>query len=120
LLHCDIELVDYLLTAANRVKVVKTDRERTLYSIPLCKLYILGKINQQISYRVLVKGTYPFKHIHFNVIIKEDGFNRDTYIAHFWCNYIKYHYAFPIKNHKQEILLLLFKLIIVFAKKFNA
>ena len=40
-----MELVDYLLTAVNRVKVVKTDRERTPYSIPLYKLYILRKIN---------------------------------------------------------------------------
>jgi hypothetical protein len=41
------------------------------------------------------------------------------YIAYFWYNYIKYYCAFPIKNHKQEILLPLFELIIVFAKKFN-
>ena len=39
-----MELVDYLLTTVDRVKVVKMDRERTPYSIPLCKLYILGKI----------------------------------------------------------------------------
>ena len=39
-----MELVDYLLTAADRVKVVKTDRGRTLYGIPLYKPYILGKI----------------------------------------------------------------------------
>jgi hypothetical protein len=51
--------------------------------------------------------------------MEEDGFNGDTYIAYFWCNYIKYHRAFPIKNHKQETLLLLFELIIAFAKKFN-
>ena len=40
-----MELVDYLPTAANRVKVVKTDRGRTPYGIPLYKLYILRKIN---------------------------------------------------------------------------
>jgi len=51
--------------------------------------------------------------------MEEDGFNGDTYIAYFWCDYIKYYYAFPIKNHKQETLLLLFKLIIAFIKKFN-
>ena len=39
-----MELADYLLTAVDRVKVVKTDRGRTLYSIPLYKLYILRKI----------------------------------------------------------------------------
>jgi len=39
-----MELVDYLLTAANRVKVVKINRGRTPYSVPLYKLYILGKI----------------------------------------------------------------------------
>ena len=39
-----MELVNYLLTAADGVKVVKTDRERTLYSIPLCKPYVLGKM----------------------------------------------------------------------------
>ena len=32
--------MDYLLTIADRVKVIKTDRGRTLYSIPLYKLYI--------------------------------------------------------------------------------
>jgi len=58
--------------------------------------------------------------MYFNVIIEEDRFNGDTYIAYFWYNYIKYYYAFPIKNYEQEILLPLFKLIIVFAKKFNA
>jgi len=52
--------------------------------------------------------------------VEEDGFNRDTYIAYFWYNYIKYYYAFPIKNYKQKTLLPLFKLIIAFAKKFNA
>jgi len=78
-----MELVDYLLTAADRVKVVKTDKGRTPYSIPLYKPYILVKITQQISYRISVKGTYPFKCIHFNIIIEEDGFNRDTYIAYF-------------------------------------
>jgi len=75
--------VDYLLTAVNRVKVVKIDRRRTPYSIPLYKLCILVKITQQISYRISIKGTYPFKHIYFNIIIEEDGFNRDTYIAYF-------------------------------------
>ena len=39
-----MELVDYLLTAVDGVKVVKMDRGRTPYSILLCKLYILGKI----------------------------------------------------------------------------
>ena len=39
-----MELVDYLPTAADRVKVVKTDKERTPYSVPLYKLYILKKI----------------------------------------------------------------------------
>ena len=72
-----------------------------------------------MSYRISAKGTYPFKHIHFNIIIKEDRFNRDIYIAYFWCNYIKYYYTFPIKNHKQETLLPLFKSIIAFTKKFN-
>ena len=75
--------MDHLLTAADRVKVVKTDRGRTPYSIPLCKLCVLGKMTQQISYRISAKGTYPFERIHFNVIMEEDGFNGDTYIAHF-------------------------------------
>ena len=39
-----MELVDHLLTTVDRVKVVKTDRERTPYSIPLYKLYVLRKI----------------------------------------------------------------------------
>ena len=39
-----MELVEHLLTAVDRVKVVKTDRGRTLYGILLCKLYILRKI----------------------------------------------------------------------------
>ena len=39
-----MELVDYLPTIADGVKVVKTDRGRTLYGIPLYKLYILRKI----------------------------------------------------------------------------
>ena len=39
-----MELVERLLTAVDRVKVVKTDRGRTLYGIPLYKLYILKKI----------------------------------------------------------------------------
>ena len=51
--------------------------------------------------------------------MEEDRFNGDIYIAYFWCDYIKYYYAFPIKNYKQEILLLLFKSIIAFIKKFN-
>ena len=39
-----MELVDYLLTVVDGVKVVKTDRGRTLYGIPLYKLYVLRKI----------------------------------------------------------------------------
>ena len=39
-----MELVEYLLTIVDRVKVVKTDRGRTLYGILLYKLYILKKI----------------------------------------------------------------------------
>ena len=39
-----MELVDYLLTAVDGVKVVKIDKGRTLYSVLLCKLYILRKI----------------------------------------------------------------------------
>jgi len=75
--------VDHLPTAADRVKVVKIDRGRTPYGIPLCKPCVLRKMTQQTSYRILAKGTYPFKYIHFDVIIEEDGFNRDTYIAYF-------------------------------------
>jgi hypothetical protein len=52
--------------------------------------------------------------------MEEDGFNGDTCVAYFWCDYTKYYYTFPIKNHEQEILLLLFKSIIAFAKKFDA
>jgi hypothetical protein len=44
LLHCDIESVEYLLTMVDRVKVVKTDKGRTLYGIPLCEPCVLGKI----------------------------------------------------------------------------
>jgi len=39
-----MELVDYLPTAVDGVKVVKTDRGRTLYGVLLYKPYILGKI----------------------------------------------------------------------------
>ena len=39
-----MELVEYLPTVVNGVKVVKIDRGRTLYNIPLYKLYILGKM----------------------------------------------------------------------------
>ena len=39
-----MELVEHLLTAVNKIKVVKIDNGRTLYSVPLYKLYILGKM----------------------------------------------------------------------------
>jgi hypothetical protein len=39
-----MELVEYLLTIVDGVKVVKIDRGRTLYGVPLYKLYILRKI----------------------------------------------------------------------------
>ena len=39
-----MELVDYLPTAVDGVKVVKMDRGRTPYSILLYKLYVLRKI----------------------------------------------------------------------------
>ena len=69
--------------------MVKIDRGRTPYGVLFCKPYVFRKIIQQISYRISVKRTYPFKRVYFNVIIEEDGFNGDTYIAYFWCNYIK-------------------------------
>jgi len=39
-----MESVNYLPTAADRVKVVKTDRGRTPYGIPLYKPCVLGKM----------------------------------------------------------------------------
>ena len=39
-----MELVEYLPTIVDGVKVVKIDRGRTLYGILLYKLYILKKI----------------------------------------------------------------------------
>jgi hypothetical protein len=39
-----MELVEYLLTAVDGVKVVKTDRGRTPYSVPLYEPYVLGKM----------------------------------------------------------------------------
>jgi len=75
--------VDYLPTIVDGVKVVKIDRGRTPYSILLYKLYILGKITQQTFYRILAKGTYPFKYVYFNIIIEEDGFNGYIYIVYF-------------------------------------
>jgi hypothetical protein len=39
-----MELVNYLPTTADGVKVVKIDRGRTPYGVPLYKLYILRKI----------------------------------------------------------------------------
>ena len=41
-----MELVDYLLTTADGVKVVKMDRERTPYGVPLYKPYVFEKITQ--------------------------------------------------------------------------
>ncbi len=52
--------------------------------------------------------------------MEEDGFNGDTCVAYFWCDYTKYYHAFPIKNYKQETLLPLFKSIMAFMKKFDA
>ena len=39
-----MELVDYLPTVVDGVKVIKIDRGRTLYSVLLYKLYVLKKI----------------------------------------------------------------------------
>ena len=39
-----MELVEYLPTVVDGVKVVKTDRGRTPYGVPLCELYVLRKI----------------------------------------------------------------------------
>ena len=93
-----MELMNYLPTTADGVKVVKTDKGRTPYSVLLCKLYILGKMTQQASRRISIKGTYPFEHIYFNIIMEENGFNGDICVAYFWCDYTKYYYIFPIKN----------------------
>ena len=41
-----MELVNYLPTIADGVKVVKTDKGRTPYGVLLYKLYVLGKITQ--------------------------------------------------------------------------
>jgi hypothetical protein len=75
--------VKYLLITVDKVKVVKMDKGRTPYSIPLCKLCVLKTTTQQIFYRISVKGTYPFKYIYFDIIIKENRFNGDAYIVYF-------------------------------------
>jgi len=39
-----MESIEYLLTVADGVKVVKMDKERTPYGVPLYNLYVLGKM----------------------------------------------------------------------------
>ena len=115
-----MELVNHLPTTADGVKVVKMDKGRTPYGVPLYKLCILRKMTQQLFRRISIKGTYPFKCVYFNIIIENDGFNGDICVAHFWCDYTKYHYTFLIKNHEQKTLLPLFESMIIFTKKFDA
>src|SRR6266702_152382 len=47
LVHCDMESVNHLPTAADGVKVVKTDKGRTPYGVPLCEPCVQGKMAQQ-------------------------------------------------------------------------
>ena len=53
-----MELVDYLPTAVDGVKVVKTDRGRNSYGVPLCEPCVLGKMAQQTSRRILAKDRF--------------------------------------------------------------
>ena len=118
--HCDLEAIKHLPKAVEGVNVTKTDGGRTPYGPPLCEPCVLGKMTQQSSRRPSAKGTYPFERVHFDVIMEEEAFNGDTCVAHFWCDYTKYHRAFPIKNHKQKTLLPLFESVMAFAKKFDS
>jgi hypothetical protein len=51
LLHCDMESVNHLSTAADGVKVVKTDKGRTPYGVQ-------GKMAQQTSHRTSAKDRF--------------------------------------------------------------
>src|SRR6266581_3265068 len=53
-----MESVDYLLTAVDGVKVVKTDKGRTPYGVPLCEPCVQGKMAQQTSRRISAKDRF--------------------------------------------------------------
>jgi hypothetical protein len=118
--HCDMEAVKKLPAATQGVKVIATDGGRTPYGKPLCEPCLLGKMTQQVSRRPSTHGKYPFERVHFDVILADQGYNGDRCIAHFWCDYSKYHRAFPIKNHTQQSLAPLFESMQAFAKKFDS
>jgi hypothetical protein len=83
----------------------------------------MSRIEKQTSRRPAPTGTYPFERVHFDVIILgikgKKGHGGSTCIPHFWCDYTKYHRAWPTPNHKQATLLPIFESIIAFAKKFG-
>ena len=53
-----MELMNYLPTTADGVKVVKTDKGRTPYGVPLCEPCVQGKMAQQTSRRISAKDRF--------------------------------------------------------------
>lgn len=121
--HCDMEAIRHLPAAAEGVVLIKEPPKSTQFGPPLCEPCIMARIQQQTSRRPAPKGTYPFERVHFDVIILgtkgKKGYGGDTCIAHFWCDYTKYHQAWPLPNHQQSTLLPIFESMLAFAKKFG-
>lgn len=121
--HCNMESIRHLPAAAEGVVLIKDPPKATVFGPPLCEPCIMGNMQQQTSRRPAPTGSYPFERTHFDVIILgtkgKSGFGGSTCIAHFWCDYTKYHRAWPLPNHQQSTLLPLFESILAFAKKFG-
>lgn len=124
--YCDMEAIQHLPDAAEGVVLIKQPSNNTVFGPPLCEPCIMAHIQQQTSRKPAPKGTTPFERVHFDIIILgtkgRKGYRGDTCIAHFWCDYAKYHQArraWPLPNHNQSTLLPIFKSTITHAKKFG-
>src|SRR5579871_1963199 len=121
--HCDMESIDNLPAAAEGVVLLPEPSKNTVFGPPLCEPCTVARIQQQNSRKPAPHGTYPFERVHFDVIILDmkgkRSFTGDACIAHFWCDFTKYHRAWPLPNHTETALLPIFESIIAFAKKFG-
>ena len=77
----------------------------------------LSKMHQVLSKRPAHKATRPFERLHFNLIIPDVAFDATKVLDHFYDEYIRRNYPYPLANKRQTTLITMFKYMIFMAER---
>lgn len=101
--HCQPQAIKRL-AAAKIIKINEGDEEGP--KAIDCETCAVSKMHQFIQKRPTQRATRPLERLHFDLIIlRPQGFDGTTCIAHFADDYSGYSWVFPLSDHKQNTLL---------------